>query len=211
MPTATTQLCIRGNHPRGLVADFLRAKIQSGSRLSVVSAYFTIYAYEALKGHLDKIGHLDFLFGEPRFISSLDPDKTEKKAFILDGHGLHLANSLQQKRVARECAAWIREKTEIRSVRHAQLLHGKMYHIANNGVEEAILGSSNFTVRGLGLAAGNSNIELNLEVDSGRDRRDLKTWFDELWNDPELVSDVKQEFLPSLDQVYQNHTPEFIY
>ena len=56
-----------------------------------------------------------------------------------------------------------------------------MYHIANAGVDEAILGSSNFTVRGLGLGAGNNNIELNLEVDSNRDRRDLKAWFDELW------------------------------
>ena len=86
-----------------------------------------------------------------------------------------------------------------------------MYHIANAGVEEAILGSSNFTVRGLGLGAGNNNIELNLEVDSNRDRRDLKVWFDELWNDPALVEDVKAEVLQYLDQLYQNHAPEFIY
>jgi superfamily II DNA or RNA helicase len=202
---------IRDNHRRGLVADFLKAKINDGSRLSVVSAYFTIYAYEALKEHLDQIERLDFLFGEPRFIAALDPDKTESKAFMLDGHGLHLTNRLQQKRVARECADWIRKKVQIRSVRHAQLLHGKMYHIANGGVEEAILGSSNFTVRGLGLGADNNNIELNLEVDSARDRRDLKSWFDELWTDPELVADVKQEVLFYLDQVYQNQAPEFIY
>jgi hypothetical protein len=202
---------IRDNHHRGAVADFLKTKIHSGSRLSVVSAYFTIYAYDALREHLDQIEHLDFLFGEPRFISSLDPDKTEKKAFILDGAGLHLANHLEQKRVARDCAEWMRQKVDIRSVRHVQLLHGKMYHIANAGVEEAILGSSNFTVRGLGLGAGNNNIELNLEVDSNRDRRDLKVWFDELWNDPALVEDVKADVLQYLDQLYQNHAPEFIY
>ena len=92
---------IRDNHRRGLVADFL-------------------------KEPLDRIEHPDFRFGEPRFIASLDPDKTEKKAFILDAHCLHLASCLQQKRVARECAEWIRQKVEIRSVRHAQLLHGKM-------------------------------------------------------------------------------------
>ena len=79
---------IRDNRLRGTVADFLAAKIQNGSRLSVVSAYFTIYAYDALREHLDHIEHLDFLFGEPRFISSLDPDKTEKKSFIIDGTGL---------------------------------------------------------------------------------------------------------------------------
>ena len=208
MPSAVSNSGIRDNHRRGLVADFLKAKIRDGSQLSVVSAYFTIYAYEALREHLDQIAHLDFLFGEPHFIAALDPEKTEKKAFILDGNGLQLANSLQQKRVARECAAWIQAKVDIRSVRQAQFLHGKMYHIANAGVEEAILGSSNFTVRGLGLGAGNNNIELNLEVDSGRDRRDLKTWFDELWNDTALVADVKDEVLRYLDQLYQNHPPE---
>jgi ERCC4-related helicase len=211
MPNPATSSGIRDNHKRGVVADFLKAKIHSGSRLSVVSAYFTIYAYDALRDHLDQIDHLDLLFGEPRFIASLDPEKTEKKSFIIDGKGLQLANVLQQERVARDCAAWMRNKVDVRSVRHAQLLHGKMYHVANAGVEEAILGSSNFTVRGLGLGAGTNNIELNLEVDSNRDRRDLKIWFDELWNDPALVEDVKAEVLQYLDQLYQNHAPEFIY
>jgi len=39
---------IRDNHTRGTVADFLREKINPGSHLSVVSVYFTIYAYDAL-------------------------------------------------------------------------------------------------------------------------------------------------------------------
>jgi SNF2 family DNA or RNA helicase len=211
MPNPTTNSGIRDNHKRGVVADFLKSKIHSGSRLSVVSAYFTIYAYDALREHLDQIDHLDFLFGEPRFISSLDPDKTDKKSFKIEDEGLQLANRLEQKRVARDCAEWMRKKVDIKSIRHAQLLHGKMYHIANAGVEEAILGSSNFTVRGLGLGSGNNNIELNLEVDSNRDRRDLKIWFDELWNDPALVEDVKAEVLQYLNQLYQNHAPEFIY
>jgi len=211
MPNATTNSGIRDNHRRGVVADFLKSKILPGSRLSVVSAYFTIYAYDELRAHLDEIEHLDFLFGEPRFISSLDPDKTDKKTFKIEDEGLQLANRLEQKRVARDCAEWMRQKVDIRSIRHAQLLHGKMYHIANAGVEEAILGSSNFTVRGLGLGAGNNNIELNLEVDSNRDRRDLKVWFDELWNDSALVEDVKAEVLQYLGQLYQNHAPEFIY
>ncbi len=72
-----------------------------------------------------------------------------------------------------------------------------MYHIDNNGVEEAIMGSSNFTVKGLGLSL-NNNIELNLEVDSKRDRNDLKDWFYEIWNNDEIVEDVKDEVLAYL-------------
>jgi SNF2 family DNA or RNA helicase len=208
--TSTFASGIRDNHTRGPVADFLRRHITADSHLSVVSAFFTIYAYDALKSHLDPIEHMDFLFGEPRFVRSLDPDKTEKKAFVIDADGLKVANTLQQKRVARECADWIRDKVSIRSVRQASFLHGKMYHIANGGVEHAIVGSSNFTTRGLGLSA-NNNIELNLIVDSERDRTDLKAWFDALWNDRDLVEDVKDEVLHYLGQLYQNHSPEFIY
>ncbi len=203
---------IRDNRSeRGCVAGFLREKIQEGSTLSIVSAYFTIYAYAALKDKLDRIDSLRFLFGEPRFIKSLDPEKTDKKAYKIEEGGLHLRNRLEQRRVARECAEWIQQKVEIRSVRQANLLHGKMYHVDHHGVEDAILGSSNFTVSGLGMAASGNNIELNLIVDSNRDRQDLKAWFCEMWEDQELVEDVKAEVLAYLAQLYQDNTPEFIY
>ncbi len=65
---------IRDNHTRGIVADFLKSHIKKGSFLSFVSAFFTIYAYDALKDCLDDIDHMDSLFGEPRFIRSLDPE-----------------------------------------------------------------------------------------------------------------------------------------
>lgn len=201
---------IRDNHTHGKVADFLIEKINAGSQLSVVSAYFTIYAYEALSAELDEIGHLRFLFGEPRFISSLDPDKTDKKSFKIEDEGLELANRLQQKDVARRCAAWMRDKVEVRSVKQANLLHGKLYHIDDGRREHAILGSSNFTRRGLGLSA-TPNIELNLIVDGDRDRAELKEWFDQIWADESLVADVKTEVLRYLEQLYVNHAPEFIY
>jgi superfamily II DNA or RNA helicase len=201
---------IRDNHSHGKVADFIKDKIAAGSDLSVVSAYFTIYAYEALSTELDKVERLRFLFGEPRFIASLDPEKTDKKSFKIEDEGLELANRLQQKEVARRCAAWLRDKVEIRSIRQANLLHGKLYHIHDGHREHAILGSSNFTRRGLGLSAI-PNIELNLIVDSDRDRAELKEWFDDIWADEKLVADVKDEVLRYLAQLYVNHPPEFIY
>ncbi|WP_229637857.1 helicase-related protein [Pseudomonas aeruginosa] len=192
------------------MSDFLAEKMTAGSQLSVVSAYFTIYAYDALSKQLDQIDHLNFLFGEPRFIASLDPDKTDKKAFKIEDEGLELANRLQQKEIARRCAAWLRDKVDIRSVRQANLLHGKLYHIDDGRREHALLGSSNFTRRGLGLS-DTPNIELNLIVDGDRDRADLKQWFDEIWSDEKLVADVKADVLRYLEQLYVDHAPEFVY
>ena len=201
---------IRDNHTRGTVAEFLRSRLEEGSAVSIVSAYFTIYAYEALADKLDRIHELRFLFGEPRFITSLDPDRTDKKAFRIEDEELSLANRLHQKEIASRCADWIKGKAAIRSVRQASLLHGKMYHIHDGHREHAIMGSSNLTRRGLGLSA-TSNIELNLIVDSDRDRADLKTWFDAIWTDNTLVADVKDEVLRYLETLYVDHAPDFIY
>ncbi len=202
---------IRDNHKRGIVADFLRGHIADGSRLSIVSAYFTIYAYDKLRAELERIDHLDFLFGEPAFINHIDPEVAPRKSFVIDADGLSLAERLSQKRVAMDCADWLRRKVSIKTIRQFNLLHGKMYHVANGSASDALIGSSNFTVRGLGLSAASSNIELNLVVDGSRDRTDLKLWFDELWSNPALVHDVKQDVLLQLQRLYANHSPQFIY
>ncbi len=205
---------IRDNHNHGTVGDFLKEHVKIGSQVSIVSAYFTIYAYHQLKGQLDKIEGLRFLFGEPTFIKAIDPDKVETKQFQIEDSSLVIPveNRLSQKAIARECKEWLRNKAEIRSMVKSNFLHGKLYHILqSNGVEKAISGSSNFTVNGLGLG-GNKNIELNLVVDSDRDREELRKWFDSLWNDSTgLVEDVKGEVLQYLDQLYTENSPEFIY
>lgn len=183
MPFPSSDSGLRDNHSRGTVAEFLTEKIQDGAKLSVVSAYFTVCAYAALRGVLDRIEHLDFLFGEPSFINRLDPDRTEKKAFLIDGSGLRLGNQLRQRRVVRDCAEWIEQKVDINSVRQSNLLHGKMYHVGNSGVEEAIIGSSNFTVRGLGLSETENNIELKPVVNDNGHCHERRKWFTEIWND----------------------------
>ena len=201
---------IRDNNMYGTVANFLKDKIQDGASLSFVSAYFTINAFNALRDSLTGIDNLRFLFGEPNVVGGMDPSKTESKAFRLTEKGLKLRNQLSQSEIAKACAEWIEEKVKIKSVRKSNFLHGKMYYIENGRSEDAIIGSSNFTVRGLGLSKTASNIELNLEVDSKSDCADLKVWFDNLWTSDQ-VEDVTGEVLQNLENAYQDKDPEFIY
>jgi len=205
---------IRDNHNQGNVGEFLKHAISANSDVSIVSAYFTIYAYHHLKGNLDTISNLRFLFGEPAFIKSIDPDKTNTRDFTIEAGKMviPIASRLEQKQIAKDCSEWIKNKTQIRSMVKPNFLHGKMYHIKQeSGIEKAITGSSNFTVNGLGLG-GTKNIELNIIIDSDRDRQELKEWFDSLWNDTTgIVEDVKEQVLKYLEQLYVENEPEFIY
>ena len=89
-------------------------------------------------------------------------------------------------------------------------MHGKLYHVHDGKRDHALVGSSNFTLKGLGLTE-EPNIELNLIVDSDRDRDDLLAWFNELWTDETLTEDVKDEVLNRLERAYQHNSPEFVY
>jgi SNF2 family DNA or RNA helicase len=202
---------IRDNVSRGKAGDFLRAHLGNETTLSVVSAYFTIHAYHALKSELDQISQLKFLFGDPQFINQLDKDSKESREFSLTDGQLKLSNQLTQGKLAKECAQWIEELAEIRTVNQAGLLHGKLYHIQNGAVDHAMLGSSNFTVPGLGLRESGNNVELNIVVEDNRDRKDLLAWFNEWWSKDDLTRDIKDVVLRELARLYSNQSPEFIY
>lgn len=193
------------------VGDFLREQIADGSEMSIVSAYFTIYAYGALREALERAGPVRFLYGEPRGVRTLDPGGDDAKSFRLteDG-GIELTRVLAQKPLARACAAWIQKQVEIRTISRANFLHGKLYHVGRESGATALVGSSNFTLRGLGLSKV-SNVELNLEVGSDPDREALLQWFDDLWDDGSLTRDAKQEVLAALHRLGQPYSPEFVY
>lgn len=209
--TAQTISGIRDNASRGKAGDFLRSHLGGETTLSVVSAYFTIHAYHALKAELDDISELRFLFGDPQFVNQLDKDTKESREFSLTDGQLKLSNQLTQGKLAKECAKWIEEKAEIRTVNQTGLLHGKLYHIQNGAIDHAMLGSSNFTVPGLGLRQSGNNVELNIVVEDNRDRKDLLAWFNEWWAKDELTRDIKDVVLRELSRLYSNQSPEFVY
>ena len=208
-PAVATSAII-DNHARRL-GDFLRGSIVAGADLSIVSAYFSIYAYEALRDTLDAAGRVRFLYGDPHGVTAPDPGGSPPRSFRLteDG-GVALNQSLAQKALARACADWINRQVDIRTITRAGFLHGKMYHAACPHGATAVVGSSNLTRRGLGFGAA-PNIELNLEVRDAADRQRLLAWFDALWNDTDLTRDVKAEVLTTLKRLGQAYSPEFVY
>lgn len=209
---------IRDNYKQGSVGDFLKDNLKKDCKIDIVSAYFTIYAYYNLKQQLGEIKSMRFLFGEPTFIKEVDPTQKNLKSYKIEYDRteeqlkIPMQTRLTQKKIAKECYDWLKEKAEIRSMVKPNFLHGKMYHIKHQtGIEKAIAGSSNFTVSGLGFG-GRHNIELNMIVDSDRDRADLAQWFESIWNEnPEIIQDVKEEVLLYLSQLYAENSPEFIY
>lgn len=196
------------------LGDFLGTIIHPNAELYIVSAYFTPYAFHALKSQLESIKRLHFLFGEPTFLR-----QDNKKSFVLQENNLEITQYLQQKPVAKACADWIRNKVDIKTIDKPDFLHAKLYLIKNPASEDdtrlhSVVGSSNFTMTGLGFGHVQKNLELNLITDSKNDTKELEKWFNDLWqgrNKAVKVTDVKRKVLEYLEQLYRENTPDFIY
>ena len=102
------------------LGDALGESIDDGAKLSIISSYFTVFAYGELKEELSKVDEVRFLFSEPTFIKRMADSKEPREFEVarrarevgVGGSGLELTlrNNLNQRALARECAEWIREK-----------------------------------------------------------------------------------------------------
>ena len=99
-----------------ILKDDLTVEIKKNAKLSIASAYFSIYAFAELKKQLENIEELRFIFTSPTFITEKTPK--EKREFYIPRlareksiYGtefeVKLRNELTQKAIARECAEWI--------------------------------------------------------------------------------------------------------
>ena len=202
---------ILDNH-RASVVDHLKRELHGANALSMVSAYFTIYGYELLADELDSVGNVRFLFGDSSSVEGVDPGRNESKSFDFTEKGLTPNHTLQQKALAKACAEWIsKDSVQVRSVKQANFLHGKMYLTeSSDGTTAGVVGSSNFTKRGLG---GNeqSNLEINIATDDEKTLYELLQWFGQLWNDKKATEDIKQRVLDALARLGHDYSPEAVY
>ena len=102
------------NKRNGKVVTELKDNICNGSKLSIISAYFTIYAYNELKKELSKVDKFRFIFTEPSFVKS--DNEVQREFYIQHNENniagnefeMKLRNEMRQSAIAKECARWIR-------------------------------------------------------------------------------------------------------
>ena len=106
------------------LVDDLRVTLRKGSKLSIASACFSIYAFNELKEQLEGIEELRFIFTEPSFIKEkiskqrrefYIPRIDRERTLYGSQFEVRLRNQLTQKAIAIECAEWIRRKVRFKS------------------------------------------------------------------------------------------------
>ena len=207
------------NKSNGNVVDELKQSIEKSSKLSIISAYFTIYAYQELKKELSKIESLRFLFTEQSFKK---PDEELLRQYYISKKinpntlfgtefEIKLKNELNQTTIAKECAQWLKEKAEIKSLKFPNPAQPRLIYVENPANPNmAISGTVDFTTDGLGATPSN-RIDNNICLIGNEETMTFLQMFNSYWNNQDFVVDVKEQILEQMKIIYKENTPEFIY
>ena len=199
------------------VIDELKKELNKGSKLSVISAYFTIYAYAELKTELSKIDNMRFLYTEPTFVNKDEElireyyiERNTEKKMSGNEFEIKLRNEMKQAAIARECAEWLENKAEIKSLRRPNPAQPRLVYIENYDDNISINGTVDFTSDGLGITPSN-RIDSNMCLYGKDYTLSFLESFNQLWEDDTAVKDVKEKVLEHMRVLYKENTPEFIY
>ena len=199
------------------VVDELKEELNKGSKLSIISAYFTIYAYAELKKELSKIENMRFIFTEPTFVHKEQElireyyiERNPEKKISGNEFEIKLRNEMKQAAIAKECAEWLEKKAEIKSLKQANPAQPRLVYIENPEDNVSINGTVDFTSDGLGITPSN-RLDSNMCL-YGKDYTiGFLQAFNELWKDDTAVQDVKDKVLEQMKVLYKENTPEFVY
>ena len=201
------------------VIDDLKQALTNGSQVSVAAASFSIYAYEALKEELEKVDCVNFIFTSPTF--NTDKSEKQKREFYIpkvnrernlfgSEFEIRLRNQLTQRAIARECADWIKRKARFKT----NVTHGAMNTFLNikDGDETyTYMPFNEFTTTELGLDRGNNICPMVVGMPNYSSTDMFLKNFAELWKDKERFQDVTDNVIESIETVYKENSPAFIY
>lgn len=191
------------NKAHGKVISELQKAIHVGSKLSVLSGLFSIYGFSSLKKELSSID------GFRLMMSRWDDRVTPTLAGVLEE--TPLKNRLDQKRIAKECATWLRGHVEVRAITGDMPFPPQnMFHIDDTKGAFAVQGGAHFTAAGLGKVKSGA-FEMNMGISEVDTTRQLLQWFDTIWNDKKSTQDIKNELLSCLEYLAEDKPASLVY
>jgi len=191
------------NKNSGYVGTELRVHADEGSKISVLSALFTLYGFSSFKKELSKSTDVRLLLNEwPH--SSL-------QSLIGSENELRLINKLDQKRIAQECVKWLSGRVEVKASNGLNQSNQNLFHIQNPDKPDfAVHGSATLSPVGLGEVQSD-RFQMNTGISDPETSRQLLGWFDSIWTDKSAVTEIKADLIRKLDFIAADQPANFVY
>ena len=197
------------------VKENLQISICKESKIAIVAACFSLYAYQELKKELGKISELRFIFTAPTFVTEKSlksqrefyiPRISRERCLYGTEFEVKLRNELTQKAIAKECADWIRQKVTFKSNITSEQMLGFM-----TVDQSTYMPINGFTTVDLGCERGNNAYYPVQKTENYENANYFINLFNQLWNDKNKLQDVTDMVIESISAAYRENAPEYVY
>ena len=208
------------NKTNGKVYTELIGHIDSNTTMSVISSQFSIYAFNAMQKHLDKLRRFRFIFTEPTYVKK--EEVSEAKEFYLARNNnlapglvgtqfeIRLRNEMVQSALTKALSEWISNNSvRFKSFKTKNTAQPRLIGLKNSQNNLVINGTVDFTTDGLGIT-NSTRTDVNT-CSTGAFAQPFSQFFDQLWNNTQLLEDVTTDLLQSMHVLYKENPPQFIY
>lgn len=195
---------ILNNKPNKLVGEELKKIIKPNAKISLLSACFTIFAFDELQKELNKVKSARII------LSSIHNNDKSMHGFLSTRFENQLKNKLNISSIAKHFAKWLNDKVEVKGFKN-EIPYSQILQVDNEDKTSlSIQGSSSISANGLGYSSYSSH-ELNTVTDDVNAITELHEWFETLWNDQEALIDIKAELQTTLERYYRKNSADFVY
>ena len=182
------------------VIDELRQGLSPSSSLDLASPAFSLFAFGELRELLEKLDSCRLVVGrtdETLGLTGLETDRAFR-------------NRLNLHWLARECAAWLKKKVDLRNAPRPLPQSILISRAPDSSLRNVITGNCPFTTEGLGITPGNqfSLIQCSEQTEESEV---FSAWFVSLWNSLPSSPEHKSAFLSRLQELSEPKAPSLIY
>lgn len=183
--------------------------------VNIVNDKLTISVFSLLEKNLQNVKQINFVIRDGKFL----PHQTElahefeinPTDILFNSYDITEKNKLQHFSKARNMHEFIEKHVNIRKVNPGIRIGGNVLIIDDDFM---IQGSSSLEVSKKMTRDSFSNINFDTILNGSADREQIMValnTFKQIWFDEQVSVDYKSELLESLQYVYKEHSPEFLY
>jgi hypothetical protein len=183
------------------VVDELRGCLAPQRALEIASPALSLFAFGELHA---------LLSGLSRCRLVLPPPSVADLALLGADSDRAYRNRLQARWLAKQCAAWLEAKAEVKNAPGAVPQSTLVAMSAESGPQRVITGTCSFTTEGLGITPGNS-LALVQVAESAEECKLLGGWFTALWDGLPSSAEPKRALLEQLRALAAHRPPSLIY
>ena len=179
--------------------------------VNIINDKLTISAFTALEKNLKNVKEINFIIRDTKFIPENNEISREfmitPNDILYNSYDIKEKNKLKHFAKAKAMYNFIKNNVNVRKVKSCKQVNGNILIIDDDFV---IHGSSSLEVYEKKMNSYDFDTTIKGKAEKDQILEMVKK-YNQIWNDGDITQDYKQELLESLEFVYKNYNPEFLY